>query len=77
MYIGVTLDVQRRLGEHQAQKEKCAKYLRGKLPLILVYSQLIGDKRTAYQLERKLKKLPKAEKEKIVNNAKADLFDYL
>lgn len=77
LYIGITLDVQRRFAEHEAQGEKCAKYLRGKYPFQLVYFVAVGDKRTAYQLERKLKKLPKLDKEKIVKSNKQEILEYL
>lgn len=66
LYIGITLDVARRFYEHVAQGKKCAKYLRGKSPLTLVYQLSVGNKREAYQLEKKLKKLSKIEKERMV-----------
>ncbi|MCP4054868.1 MAG: GIY-YIG nuclease family protein, partial [Mesoflavibacter sp.] len=37
LYTGITLDVARRYKEHQGQGRRCAKYLKGKLPLELVY----------------------------------------
>ena len=63
LYTGVTTDLQRRFSEHQGQGKKCAKYLRGKAPLELIYSQKMHDKAEAYRLEFKIKGLTKAQKE--------------
>lgn len=67
LYCGVTTDVQRRFTEHQSSK-KGAKYLKGKGPLTLVWSEAVGDKRKAMQLEYRIKRLSKARKEAIVAN---------
>lgn len=67
LYCGVTTDVQRRFTEHQGSK-KGAKYLKGKGPLTLAWSEVVGDKRTAMQLEYQIKRLPKVKKEAIVTN---------
>ena len=67
LYCGVTIDVQRRFTEHQGSK-KGAKYLKGKGPLTLVWSEAVGDKRKAMQLEYRIKRLSKAKKEAIVAN---------
>ena len=66
LYTGVTLDVDRRFQEHQSQGKKGAKYLRGKGPLELVYREELPDKRSAYQLEAKIKKMTKPEKEEYI-----------
>ena len=66
LYTGVTLDVARRFAEHEAQGSLCAKYLRGKAPLKLVYQVCVGDKRAAYQLEYELKRYSKREKESLL-----------
>ncbi len=66
LYTGVTLDVARRFAEHSSQGKKCAKYLRGKVPLSLVYQQAVGDKRDAYRLEHAIKNYSKTEKEALL-----------
>ncbi len=68
LYTGITTDVERRLTEHQSAGQKGAKYLRGKGPLILEWQEKIGDKSCALKLERRIKKLPKATKEKLATN---------
>ena len=64
LYTGITTDVQRRFDEHQAGKG--AKFLRGKAPLELVYSQEAGNQSQALKLELWLKKQPKVSKEKMI-----------
>lgn len=63
LYTGVTNDIARRFKEHNSQGTKCAKYLRGKGPLSLVLQLCVANKSAALQLELKLKKLPKKDKE--------------
>ncbi len=65
LYCGVTLDVTRRFSEHQSGKQG-AKALKGKGPLRLVWSQEVGEKRLAMQLEYRIKRLTKARKEALI-----------
>lgn len=62
LYTGITLDVERRFKEHAAQGVQCAKYLRGKGPLKLVYQQHVIGKSTALKLEYQIKQLTRAQK---------------
>ncbi|MGL6261839.1 GIY-YIG nuclease family protein [Vibrio sp. WXL103] len=65
LYCGVTTDVTRRFEQHRTGKG--AKALRGKGPLILVWSSPAGKSRSeAQQWEHKLKKLPKSRKESLI-----------
>jgi putative endonuclease len=66
LYTGITTDLDRRFTEHQSQSKKCAKYLRGKAPLELVFTTEVGTKSEASRLELRLKKCSKATKEKLV-----------
>ncbi len=66
LYTGITLDVDRRLEEHASQGAKSAKYVKGKGPLKLVFSAIVGDKGSAYRMERKVKSLSKKKKMDIV-----------
>lgn len=61
-YTGVTVDVSRRLAEHQAGGIKGAKALKGKGPLTLICAYTCPDKQTAYQLEYWIKQQSKANK---------------
>jgi len=64
LYTGIATDVDRRLAEHQ--EGKGAKSLRGKRPLQLVLAREIGDRALAMRVEHRIKKLPKARKERLV-----------
>ncbi|TLS76387.1 GIY-YIG nuclease family protein [Mariprofundus erugo] len=64
LYTGITTDVERRLSEHRAGKG--AKYLRGRTPLSLAFSQQVGSHSDALKMERSIKKLSKTEKEKLI-----------
>ena len=66
LYCGVTTDVERRFREHQSGRNG-AKYLKGKGPLVLAWSEVVGDKRKAMRLEYRIKRLPKARKEAIIS----------
>ncbi len=66
LYTGITVDVARRLAEHDGA-DKGAKYLRGRQPLELVYQVAAGDHSTAAQLEHRLKQLSSTQKRQLVN----------
>ena len=67
LYTGISIDVQRRVIEHTSSK-KGAKYLKGKAPLSLVFSSVIGDKSQALRMEHRIKKLTKENKEFLIQN---------
>jgi len=66
LYTGIAEDVERRFKEHREGGRKAAKYLRGKGPLTLAFQQKIGTRSQALKAEAAVKKLPKKEKERIV-----------
>ena len=68
-------DVARRFLEHKEGGKKSAKYLRGKGPLKLVFQQEIGSRSTALKAEYALKKLPKQQKEGLINKSKRFSLD--
>ncbi len=61
LYTGIATDVERRLGEHAAGV-RGARYLRGKGPLEIVFSARAGDRAAASRLERRVKRLSRAQK---------------
>lgn len=65
LYTGIAIDVDRRLTEHQ-QGKRGARYLRGRSPLELVYRKVVGDRSRASQIEYRIKKLSKIDKEDLV-----------
>lgn len=67
LYTGVTTDVARRFAEHGAGGPKAARYLRGRGPLVLVFSTLVSSRSEALSLELRIKSLSKAHKLLLVN----------
>lgn len=65
LYTGITIDITRRVEQHQ--NGKGAKALRGKGTLELVFHCPVGDHSTALRLEYQVKKLTKKQKEKLVS----------
>lgn len=62
LYTGITLDLARRFEEHNSNGVRCAKYLRGKQPLSMIYHTEFDDKSSALKAELKVKKLTKQQK---------------
>jgi len=65
-YTGITTDVVRRLAEHQGAGNIGAKYVQSRRPLILVMQKKLGSQGLALKVERRVKKLSKAQKEKLI-----------
>jgi len=76
VYAGTAADVARRVAEHQSDGGRCARYLRGRAPLRLVFKRRLGSRSLALKAERRIKGLPKHQKEGIVrsNLSKRDLI---
>ncbi len=64
LYTGISTDVQRRIADHQ--RNRGARRLRGRGPLELVYAQPVGSHGMALRLEHQVKRLSRAEKERLV-----------
>ncbi len=71
LYTGIACDVARRLAEHRAGRG--AKYLRGRGPIELVFSERIGSRGLALRAERCVKKLAKPKKEALVRSGSGSL----
>jgi len=65
LYTGITLDLARRLKEHNFSKLG-AKYTRARRPVKLVYSKKFRNRGAASKAEAKLKNLTRAEKLKVI-----------
>ena len=65
LYTGIATNVDRRLREHQSGK-RGAKYLRGKGPLRLEFSERLGDRSEASQVECRVKQLERWRKEDLI-----------
>lgn len=65
LYTGIATDVSRRVAEHEAGT-RGAKYLRGRLPVELVYQCDAGDRGTALSLEYRVKRMTRPMKEELI-----------
>lgn len=74
LYCGVTIDVKRRLKEHN-QGKKGAKYTKVRRPVVLVYTELVLNRSAACKLEAKIKKLNKTQKELLVSQYQLKVLD--
>lgn len=66
-YTGQTTDLDKRVVAHN--RGKGARYTRGRGPVQLVYRVGVATLREAFVLERKIKRLPRAAKEKLIDSA--------
>ena len=65
LYTGIAKNVTQRLAEHRSGV-RGAKYLRGRMPIELVFECEAGDRGDALRLERSVKRLSKAAKEALI-----------
>ena len=65
LYTGIATDVERRVAEHRSGA-RGAKYLRGRLPVELVFECNAGDRGAAQRLEHRVKRLSRSEKEALI-----------
>ena len=68
LYTGIALNVRRRLEEHRSGV-RGAKYLRGRLPVELVFEIAAGDRSDALRLEHRVKRMSKGDKEALIAGA--------
>jgi putative endonuclease len=56
-YTGITLDLRRRIDEHNAGAPKGAKYTRGRLPVVLYHVEVVQGRSQASIREAQIKKM--------------------
>ncbi|SFM51663.1 putative endonuclease [Gracilibacillus orientalis] len=71
-YTGYTTDIDRRLKMHE--QGKGAKYTRGRAPFHLKYQQQCQTKSEAMQLEAKIKKLSRKQKEILIKEKQMERY---
>jgi len=69
LYTGVTVDLPRRIQEHNSDDKKGAKYTRARRPVKLVYKEACVDRREAGQRESALKALSRQQKLALLEQA--------
>lgn len=62
LYTGITLDIERRIKEHNTSDALGARYTRSRRPVKLVYSKEAGDESSAKAQEYRFKQLTRAAK---------------
>ena len=68
IYTGITNNLDKRIGTHMSGYG--SKYLRGKLPVELIYKENFSDRSSASKREIEVKKLKKKDKELLIKSAK-------
>jgi putative endonuclease len=71
LYCGITIDVQRRFFEHASNSPKCAKALKGKGPLVIMFCARVSSQSEALKLEYWLKKQTRQYKDNLIVGASA------
>ncbi len=66
-YTGITTDVARRVGEHQAGGRRAARFTRAFAPVELARAWRIGTRSMAGRVEYRIKRLPRRDKARIVS----------
>ncbi len=74
LYTGITVDVARRVKEHNSSKLG-AKYTCARRPVKLVFSQKFKNRSTVSRAEVKIKKLSRHEKLKLIKQAHSRSMD--
>jgi predicted GIY-YIG superfamily endonuclease len=69
LYTGITTDPDRRLAEHNAGSG--AAYTRSRLPVALVYWEVVIDRSSALRREHAIKRLSRAAKEALSRSSPA------
>lgn len=71
LYTGVTNNLDKRLQQHIDGKG--AKYLRGRAPLQVKFRQQVENKSVALTLERRIKRLSRADKLRLIRTGSIDV----
>ncbi len=66
LYTGITLDVDKRLDQHNGIDKNGAKYTKARRPVQLVYQETSASRSEACKREHAIKSLSKPEKESLI-----------
>lgn len=70
LYTGITVDVDKRLDEHNGLTKNGAKYTLGRRPVALAYQEPVSSRSAASKREHLIKSLSKKEKERLILDKK-------
>jgi putative endonuclease len=65
LYTGYTVDIDRRIKEHNSGEG--AKYTRGRNPVKLIYKESFNSRSDAQKREYEIKQLPRSKKEELIS----------
>lgn len=68
LYTGITIDIERRVNEHNEGGPKSAKYTRYRRPITLLYQETCSNRSTACKREIAIKKLTRSQKLRLIAN---------
>lgn len=66
LYTGITIDIERRLAEHNGDNRLGSRYTRARRPVTLVYQEIVASRSLAARREAEIKQLSKADKELLI-----------
>ncbi len=66
LYTGITIDIERRLVEHNGDNRLGSRYTRARRPVTLVYQEKVTTRSQASRREAEIKQLSKADKELLI-----------
>ncbi|WP_394175745.1 GIY-YIG nuclease family protein [Thalassotalea litorea] len=75
LYTGITIDVDKRLKEHNQDNQKGAKYTRARRPVELIYQESQPDRSGAAKREAEIKKLSRKQKIQLISAHETALTD--
>ncbi len=73
LYTGISMDVVRRVAEHNSSNELAANYTRARRPVILVYQEKQDTRSAAGKREYAIKQMDRKEKMALIAAASAQL----
>ena len=68
LYTGVTIDLVRRVGEHNGEQPGGARYTRARRPVALVWSERCDSRSAAQRREAAVRKLSRRQKDRLIDN---------
>ncbi|MEQ1580940.1 MAG: GIY-YIG nuclease family protein [Steroidobacteraceae bacterium] len=66
LYTGISVEVMRRIDEHNSSDQLGARYTRTRRPVELVYCEPVSSRSAASRREREIKRLPRQKKEALL-----------
>lgn len=66
LYTGITIDVDRRIQEHNEGDKLAAKYTRARRPVVLMYQEVCESRSAATKREIEIKQLSRKEKDEFL-----------